>query len=128
MYFNSRENEFYEQFYTLLMQVWIWVSLLWNNLCLFVFFNLPKSLMEIYPLLQQYYFSVQFSSVPQSCPALCDPMDCSTPGLPVHHLWVNSGLDSNSCLLSRWCHPTISSSVVPVSSLLQSFSGSGSFK
>ena len=29
--------------------------------------------------------SVQFSSVAQSCPTLCDPKDCSTPGLPVHH-------------------------------------------
>ena len=29
--------------------------------------------------------SVQFSSVAQSCPTLCDPVDCSTPGLPVHH-------------------------------------------
>ena len=29
--------------------------------------------------------SVQFSSVGQSCPTLCDPMNCSTPGLPVHH-------------------------------------------
>ena len=28
----------------------------------------------------------QFSSVAQSCLMLCDPMDCSTPGLPVHHL------------------------------------------
>ena len=28
---------------------------------------------------------VQFSSVTQSCPSLCDPMDCSTPGFPVHH-------------------------------------------
>ena len=28
--------------------------------------------------------SVQFSSLTQSCPTLCDPMDCSTPGLPVH--------------------------------------------
>ena len=27
----------------------------------------------------------QFSSVAQSCPTLCDPMDCSMPGLPVHH-------------------------------------------
>ena len=27
----------------------------------------------------------QFSSAAQSCPTLCDPMDCSTPGLPVHH-------------------------------------------
>ena len=29
--------------------------------------------------------SVQFSSVALSCPTLCDPMNCSTPGLPVHH-------------------------------------------
>ena len=28
---------------------------------------------------------VQFSSATQSCLTLCDPMDCSTPGLPVHH-------------------------------------------
>ena len=31
------------------------------------------------------YLSVQFSSVAQSCPTLCDPMNRSTPGLPVHH-------------------------------------------
>ena len=30
-------------------------------------------------------FSVQFSSVTQSCPTLCDPIDCSTPGFSVHH-------------------------------------------
>ena len=29
--------------------------------------------------------SVQFSSVTQSCPTLCDPMTHSTPGLPLHH-------------------------------------------
>ena len=29
--------------------------------------------------------SVQISSVAQSCPSLCDPMDCSMPGFPVHH-------------------------------------------
>ena len=28
---------------------------------------------------------LQFNSVPQSCPTLCDPMNCSTPGLPVYH-------------------------------------------
>ena len=33
----------------------------------------------------QFSISVQFSSVAQSCPTLCDPMNCSTPGLPVHH-------------------------------------------
>ena len=29
--------------------------------------------------------AIQFSSVAQSCPTLCNPMDCSTPGFPVHH-------------------------------------------
>ena len=37
------------------------------------------------------------------------------------------GVYSNSCPLSWWCHPTISSSVVPFSSHLQSFPASGSF-
>ena len=37
------------------------------------------------------------------------------------------GVYSNSCLLSRWCHPTVSSSVFPFSSRLQSFPASGSF-
>ena len=37
------------------------------------------------------------------------------------------GACSNSCPLSRWCHPATSSSVVPFSSCLQSFSASGSF-
>ena len=32
-----------------------------------------------------WFSSVQFSSVAQSCPTLCDPMNRSTPGLPVHH-------------------------------------------
>ena len=31
------------------------------------------------------FSSVQFSSVAQLCPTLCDPMNCNTPGLPVHH-------------------------------------------
>ena len=39
-------------------------------------------------ILKREFNSVQFSSVAQSCPAVCDPMGCSTPGLPVHHqLW-----------------------------------------
>ena len=53
------------------------------------------------------------------------PWDCSTPGFPVHH--PLPGACSNSCPLSRWCHPTISFSVVPFSSCPQSFPASGSF-
>ena len=40
---------------------------------------------------------------------------------------TNPGACSNSCPSSRWCHPTISSSVIPFSSCLQSFPASGSF-
>ena len=65
----------------------------------------------------------QFSSVTQSCLTLCNPMDCSMPGFPVHCQVPCS----NSCPLSWWCHPTISSPVVPFSSCLQSFPASGSF-
>ena len=54
---------------------------------------------------------------------LCDPMDCSMPGFPVHHQLPYS----NSSPSSQWCHPTISSSAVPFSSRLQSFPASGSF-
>ena len=39
----------------------------------------------------------------------------------------SSGICSNSCPLSQWCHPTISSSVIPFFSCLQSFPASGSF-
>ena len=71
--------------------------------------------------------NIQFSSVIQLCPTLCNPMDCSTPGFPVHHQLTPRAC-SNSCLSSWWCHPTISSSVVPFSSCLQSFPASRSFQ
>ena len=65
--------------------------------------------------------SVQFISVTQSCPTLCDLMDCSTPGFPVHHqlpeltqTHVHQGGDAIQYL-------------IPSSSHLQSFPASGSF-
>ena len=55
-------------------------------------------------------WSCQFSSVVQRCPTLCDPMDCSTPGLPVHHQlpeftqihvhWVGDAIQPSHPLLS----------------------------
>ena len=67
----------------------------------------------------------QSSSVAQSCPSLCDPMDSTMPGLPVYS--PTPRVYSNLCPLSQWCHPTISSSVVPFSHL-QSLPASGSFQ
>ena len=56
---------------------------------------------------------------------LCDPMDCSMPGL---HQSPTPGVYSNSCPSSRWCHPAISSSVIPFSSCPQSLPASGLFQ
>ena len=50
-------------------------------------------------------------------------MDCSRPGSQAPHQFQELG--PNSCPLSQWCHPTISSSVIPFS-FLQSFPASGS--
>ena len=68
---------------------------------------------------------IQFNSVTQSCPTLwlhesqhARP-PCPSPTPRVY---------SNSCLLSRWCHPTISFSVFPFSSCFQTFPASGSLK
>ena len=71
-----------------------------------------------------WFESFQFSSVAQSCTTLCDPMDCST---PASVCVTNSQSLLYSCPLRQRCHPTISSSVVPFSSHLQSFPESGSF-
>ena len=71
-------------------------------------------------------FSVSFSSVQ----SLSYVWLFATPWTAAHQASLsitNSGAFSNSCPLSRWCHPTISSSAVPFSSHLQSFPASGSF-
>ena len=63
---------------------------------------------------------VQFSSVAQSCPTLCNPMDCSTSSLPVHHrlpeftqTHVHRGGDASSHLIP--CHPLLLLPLIPPS-------------
>ena len=71
------------------------------------------------------YYQQSVSSVTQSCPNL-RPHElqhtrppCPSPAPRIHR---------NPCPSSQWCHPTISSSVIPFSSCLQSFPASGSFQ
>ena len=56
---------------------------------------------------------LQFSSVAQMCPTLCDPHESQHARPPCPSPFP--GVHSNSCPLSWWCHPAISSSVVPFS-------------
>ena len=48
----------------------------------------------------------QFSSVAQSCPTLCDFMDCSMPGFPVHHQLPELPFSSVTQLCPTLCNPT----------------------
>ena len=73
----------------------------------------------------QFSCSVQFSSVTPSCPTLHNPMNCSTPRPPCP--LPTPGFHWDSCPSSQWCHPAISSSVIPFSSCPQSLPASESF-
>ena len=64
-----------------------------------------------------WYFLDQFSSVARSCPTLCDPMNRSTPGLPVHHQlleftqthvhWVSDAIQPSHPLSSPFPSPAL---------------------
>ena len=65
-------------------------------------------------------------SVAKSC------LTFATPWTAAHQaslsFTISPGVCSNSCPLNQWCYPTISSSIFPLSSCLQSFPGSGSLQ
>ena len=72
--------------------VWLWKwrcgggAGSWSSFCpLVVYFSQKHCPISSYFVvyLEQHEFELQFSSVTQSCPTLCNPMDCSTPGFPV---------------------------------------------
>ena len=63
-------------------------------------------------------------SVTQSCPTLCDPINCSITGFYVLHCLLKF---AHTHTFSQWCHATISSSVILFPSGPQSFPTSGSF-
>ena len=86
---------------------------------------MPKLLKHCYKLIHSFYSisSVQFSHSVVS--DSLQPRGLQHARLPCPS--PTPGACSNSCPLSLWCHPTISSSVVPFLSCLQSFPASGSF-
>ena len=89
-------------------QGWAWLVLGWEK-CLFKAFA---------------YFSVQFSHSVVSDSLRPHELQHARPPC----LSPTPGVHSNPCPLSLWCHPTISSSVIPFSSCPQSFPASGFFQ
>ena len=90
-----------------------------------------NSSLENISIISLLFSSVQFSSVTQSCPTLCNPMNCSTPGLPVHHqLWsslklmsIESVMPSSHLIL---CHPLLLLPPIPPS--IRVFSNESTFR
>ena len=71
---------------------------------------LPHQFSSVQLLSHVHFLAIPWTAVPR--------LPCPSP---------TPGVYSNSCPLSQWCHPTISSSVIPFSTCLQSFLASGSF-
>ena len=83
-------------------------------------------LKAIWKIIYYYDHVHQFSSVAQLSLTICDPhgLQHARPLCPS----TTPRVYTNSCPLRGWCHPTISSSVIPFFSPFQSFSASGSFQ
>ena len=89
--------------------------------------------MNVTFLLHSFHIASEFSGVSITSFSSVQSLSCvrlfSTPWTAAHQASLSIiGVYSNSCPLSQWCHPTISSSVVPFSFCLHSFPASGSFQ
>ena len=89
------------------------------NCVIIKYINIKILLVYYYNIMVYFDIIIQFSSVTKSCLTLCNPMNRSTPGLPVHH-HLPEFIQTHVHRVSQWCHPAISSSVVPFSSCPQS--------
>ena len=88
-----------------------WLDMWWEHL------HVSKEICILFGRGSHFYYVVQFSSVAQSCPTLCVPMDCSTPGLPVHHQltelaqihnpWVSDAIQPSLPVIPFSCLPSI---------------------
>ena len=109
-----------------------WIPLGWSNHGRDKIFYLlsgeslnPKGFPDFAVGITVLFWVPYFSSVQSlSHVRLCNSMNTGTPGIHVHHRLPEF---THSCPSSWWCHPAISSSVIPFSSFPPSFPASGSF-
>ena len=95
-----------------------------NSLSYLLIKNPKMFCVSTFQILKRWFSSVQSVSRAD----FCNPMDCRTPGLPPVHPQLLEFTQTHDHWLSRWCHWTISSSVVHFLSHLQSFPAPGSFQ
>ena len=95
-----------------------------KNLYSAVVWGVPATYIKLVDNIVQVFY--QFSSVAQSCTTFCDPHELQHARPPCPS--PTPGVYPNSCPLSRWCHPDISSSVVLLSSALSPFQHQSLFK
>ena len=107
--------------------IYIWIIYIWIiyiiYICVYIYIYIYIYIYnDTYPIRS---VSLVFSSVQSVSSVWLQPheMQHARPSCPS----LTSGACSNSCPSSRWCHPTISSSVIPFSAYLQSCPASGSF-
>ena len=101
---------------------------------IYFYFFKKKLLYFNWRLITLQYCDVHLSSMAQACPILCDPMDCNTPGFPVHHqlpelaqthvYWVSDVIQPSHSLASLLLLPSIFPSI-SVFSMNQFFSSGG---
>ena len=109
----------------------MYISKIWNQIMCSLIGDWMKNICNINACTPQWNTTQSekgISSVQFSCWVVSNslqPMNRSTPGLPVHH---QLRVHPNPCPLCWWYHPTISSSVIPFSSCPQSFPASESFQ
>ena len=95
-----------------------------SHFSIYVFWSLYIKHLIIFKIFE--YFSIrsdQIRSVAQSCLTLCDPMNCSTPGLPVHHQLQESVMPSSHLIL---CRPLLLLPPIPPS--IRVFSNESNFR
>ena len=115
-------EQFYSQVYTQEMKTYVHTKTCMQILVTALFiivkkWKLPKysstdELMNKMWCIHIIKYSVQFSSVSQSCPTLCDHMNCSTQGVPVHHQLPESTQSQVHCVgdATQPSHPLLSPS------------------
>ena len=104
--------------------LWIKKLRITNNRQKLIFVKNSSEVLKLYECASVFQLLINCCSVTKSCPTL-QPIRLQHARFLC--LSLSLRVCSDSCPLKRWCHPTISSSVIPFSSSLQSFPASGSF-